>query len=198
MQTIQEKAVIVDTWSKSKYFPQNLLETEHNFRVLAREVETIPNLTITDIVNIVNRLGDIANGGKLQYAPKPPEKVIEYRVPEKTDKEKAKEIRQAKIEAGVVFNRTELDRKIEKPQPTAEQVTNARYQRILDHPVTREAATIIGRYIGKSHARTSNVRNVLKAELHRLAMQGVEPAQIKATINQKLSELDSSVNTSIR
>lgn len=77
--TTQEELIAsaINIWAK-EFRPKNLLETEHNISVLqtsfAEHVARTKRLTVQDIKSIVESLGDMRTGGRLQYgevAPQP-------------------------------------------------------------------------------------------------------------------------------
>jgi predicted outer membrane protein len=92
-QSIQERTAIVDAWVASQYFPAGLLATENNFALLRFECDKIPDLSISQIVAVVDKLGDISRGGRLEYAP-----------PQMTPAEIARKKMEDMTNAGIVPN----------------------------------------------------------------------------------------------
>jgi hypothetical protein len=117
--SIQDRIAVIDLWQKSKWFPAGLLETEHNFNVLSGALQQFDYLSISDIVAVVQQLGDIANGGKLQYAQKAPETITVTKIVERQktrgELQEEKDIR--KVKAGFhVQHKTAFDRDDERQE----------------------------------------------------------------------------------
>ena len=187
-QTIQEKLEIVSLWQQSQYFPQGLLETENNFNALGNAIRGVPTLTLSDVVAAVQRLGDIATGGKLQYAQKPPERIIVEVERKKTAKELSKEqfekdtlmgFRQKEI-------RTEFDRaELNVRQPTPQEQERTQAENLRRNKAFEEVEGVISLHCGRSHGKTYAQRDELRAERDRLVAAGADPEIILATVLRK-------------
>src|SRR6266436_3823632 len=95
MQTTHEKDVVAKYWFET-LAPKDFLNTEHNAWEVAKYLaEKNLDTTFNTLTQAVTALGDMAEGGKLQFNPKPQviEKIV-YVKPEKTAEEIAREKRE--------------------------------------------------------------------------------------------------------
>jgi len=192
-QSVELKAQVVAAWEKSKWFPKDLLQTEHNFNVLGKEVAALSYVDLTIIVGLVNRL---TQEGRLQYnTPKIVEKIVEQIVevekpaPVKTAKQLAREQREAAIHAGIrVYgsDTTEFDR--QSPQRMEEdKVHNANVkahnQLSARHCIEREIQNymVVSPSGRTDHAKTHQRREELRKI--KILFPGTEDVDYVATVN---------------
>jgi hypothetical protein len=110
-QSQQQRVAIIDAWIASKYYPQTLLQTEHNTNVLRDAFQRIGDLSISTIVAAVAQLGDIQTGGKLEYVQITPQVIERVVTVEKVPEKSAQELRREKaaraLAAGVDIQASE-------------------------------------------------------------------------------------------
>lgn len=167
-QTVQERAAVIDAWAASKFFPAGLLMTDSNINQLKYALDKIPVLSISSIVEAVQRLGDLRTGGVLEYF-REPEKVIEYREKEKSPEQIQKEKAAAKLLLGIDSYSFQPDRAEQARKSQAN--VNARQQAANDRANAkskREVTAEIERYScqhssgRKDHAETDRRRAQLR------------------------------------
>src|ERR1700756_3370595 len=132
MQTTQEKITVAKYWFEN-LASKDFLNSEHNAAELALYLaERGLDTTFNNLTAAVNALGDINNGGRLQFNPKPQviEKIV-YVTPEKTADDIAREKREKFERAHALGllpkrNRTELDRGDENKPPILTELEKAK------------------------------------------------------------------------
>jgi hypothetical protein len=189
-QTIQERQATITAWEQSKWFPAGLLQTENNFSVLGQALQAFESLTIPAIVETVNRLGDIANGGKLQYAQKPVETktVIEYREKPKTPEQLRHEQRVRSAAIGLTHTknvRTELDRCEEdlRREDRNHQIHAA--QKAHADEYNAKIDYVIDRTFAQTHSKRESLKTLLRDFRSHLTKAGEKPETILETIIAK-------------
>src|ERR1700682_4354548 len=105
-QTIQERQKIISVWETSKWFPKDLLFTAGNKNALRAELNQLPELSVTLIVEVVKFLRE---KGRLQFAPPLPVQVQIVEV-EVQRVETSGERRDRLAAQGIQNHRTEFDR----------------------------------------------------------------------------------------
>ncbi len=197
MQTLQEKITVVKYWSEN-LAPKDFLNSEHNAGELAqylfaRGLDT----TFNNLTAAVSALGDINNGGRLQFNPKPQviEKIV-YKVPEKTAEDIARENRQ-KFERTHALgllpkrNRTELDRGDSERPPVMTELEKAKLNAYNENQnrIIADVLSKIRTYTGRIHSRTFSGR----AELTKVFEDGMnrrlKAEQIEKLVDAKLDKL---------
>jgi hypothetical protein len=188
MQSTQERLAVVNAWEQSQYFPPTLLQTEHNFSVLGDALRGVPTLTISDVVEIVQRLGDIANGGKLLYAPKAPERIVVEVERKKTAKELSKE--QFEKDTLMGFRQREIKTEFDRPelnvrQKTPQEIERQEAENLRRNTAFAEIEGVISIHCGRSHYKTSVQRDELRAERDKLVASGTDPEVVLAVVLAK-------------
>jgi hypothetical protein len=194
-QTIQERQACIVAWEQSKYFPVGLLQTENNFSVLGGALQAFESLTIPVIVDTVNRLGDIANGGKLQYAQRQPEvkAVIEYREKPKTAEQLRAEQRVRSAAIGITHTKTI---KTEFDRCTADQDREDKNHQIhlaqkahADEFNAKINYVIEDRTTGRTHGRALATKVLLRGLRDQLVKSGATPEAVLEAVIKKQQEL---------
>jgi hypothetical protein len=118
-QSQEQIAFIIQQW-EARYKPATLLSTDHNVAEIISWVNRQGGeITIQKLVDAVRNLGDIDNGGRLQYHHAPKEVVV-FKAPEKSAHQLRQEELVAKDIAGFQRGvRTEFDRVQTKYQAPA-------------------------------------------------------------------------------
>lgn len=114
-QTQEQIAFIIREW-EARFKNPNLLSTDHNVNeIIAYVNREGGDITIQKLVDAIRNLGDIDNGGHLQYHHAPKETII-FKTPEESAQQKRqRELVEKDIAGGFQRGlRTELDRPIPK------------------------------------------------------------------------------------
>ncbi len=185
MQTPQEKKVILDVWL-SKRKPADLLDTEHNGVTLYNYFEQRGLVWSLDNLDAaVKVLGDIATGGKLQFAQKTIVKTVYVEKPRT-----AKEIEQERIKEaqshgfqGVRNITTEFDRyEKEHAQPNETQQAAIALKNLHERGLVEETEQIIRGHRGHTHGQTSRQQEALCAERDRLVRTKASPEKVLESV----------------
>jgi hypothetical protein len=193
-QTISEKQAVLTAWEESQWFPRNplLLLTDNNIKRLQDKVMQ-RDISISDVVEIVSEL---TKRNLLEYAQKPPEKIIVEVERKKTPDEIAREKRE-KFErshaAGLVSgNRNELDDPAwNKPvlPENSDELARIAAADLRENQIANDTLARIDAYTGRTHARTQKTRTILREMFHKLKTR-MPMEQIQKRIEQKMGELD--------
>jgi hypothetical protein len=197
MQTTQEKITISKYWFE-KLAPKYFLNTEHNAYEIANYLhEQSLDTTFSSLTAAVAALGDINNGGRLQFNPKPQviEKIV-YKVPEKTVEDIARENREKFEQAHALGllpkrNRTELDRGDADKPPVLTEIEKAKLNAYNENQNQIIADTLhkIATFQGRIHSRTFSGRAELKKVFEDGMNRRLKAEQIEKLVDAKLEKL---------
>jgi hypothetical protein len=199
MQTTQEKITVAKYWFE-KLAPKDFLNSEHNAAEVALYLaERGLDTTFDNLTAAVNALGDINNGGRLQFNPKPQviEKIV-YVTPEKTADDIAREKREKFERAhsqgllqSTKHNRTEFDRGNENKAPILTELEKAKLNAYNENQNQIVAATLhkIQTFTARIHSRTFSGRAELRKVFEDGMNRRLKAEQIEKLVDAKLEKL---------
>jgi hypothetical protein len=199
MQSAHEKDVVAKYWF-DHLAPKDFINSEHNASLIAQYLhERNLDTTFNNFNEALKTLGDINNGGRLQFNPKPQtiEKII-YKEPEKTAEDVAREKREKFERAhsqgllqSTKHNRTELDRGDENKAPALTELEKAKLNAYNENQnqIVAEIQHKIRTFTARIHSRTYSGREELEKVFKEGMTQGLKAEQIEKQVDAKLEKL---------
>jgi len=199
MQTTQEKMTVSKFWFE-KIAPKDFLNTQHNADAIAQYLhERNLDTTFDNLTAAVTALGDINNGGRLQFNPKPQviEKIV-YVKPEKSAEDVARENREKYERAhsqgfyqSPKHNKTELDRGDENKAPVLTELEKAKLNAYNENQnqIIADVQSKIRMFTGRTHSKTFSGRSELESVFRDGMNKGLKAEQIEKMVDAKLEKL---------
>ena len=199
MQTLLEKMTVAKYWFE-KLAPKDFLNSQHNADTLVGYMsESGLDTTFDNLTAAVAALGDINNGGRLQFNPKPQviEKIV-YVTPEKTADDITREKRERFEKAhsqgflrSPKHNKTELDRgDAEKPRVLTEwEKAKLNAYNENQNQIIADTLHKISTFQGRTHSRTFSGRAELKKVFEDGMDRRLKAEQIEKLVDAKLEKL---------